>query len=144
MTENQFDNAGEPPLPRVTVSHPMTRAAIGARWSGSSTLLRADVRQPGDEMALRSIMRAQLRLTLRWFGLLVMLLVSVVFALAFAPRSASLRIFGAPFVWVLLGVLCFPVLSLIAHQYVKRVERLESRILSLTDTRPPDRFIDRP
>lgn len=144
MTESQFDNAGEAPLPRVTVSHPMTRAAVGARWSGSSTSLRADVRQPGDEMALRSIMRAQLRLTLRWFGVLVMLLVTVVLALAFALQNASLRIFGAPFVWVLLGVLCFPMLSLIAHQYVKRVERLEGRILSLTDTRPAERLTDRP
>jgi uncharacterized membrane protein len=123
-----------PPKPRVTVTHPLTR--VGGEGAMSTVDVRAA--RGGDSaaeaVALRSIMRAQFQLTLKWFALLVGLLFGIAVVLALAPSLGNVRLFGVPIVWMLLGAGLFPVLTLMARRFVRSAEYLERRFLSLTES----------
>jgi putative solute:sodium symporter small subunit len=116
-------------LGRVTVSHPMTSSVRGPH-RGS---LSVDARQESavGEVALRSMMRAQLRLAARWFIALMVLLGTMVTVLSVVPAVHSYRLVGIPLAWWLLGVGCFPVFGWIAVRYVRSVEALEQRFNAL-------------
>jgi hypothetical protein len=114
---------------RVTVTHPRTVAPrLG---SGERPLIDLDEESPVNDVALRSLMRAQLRLSLTHIAALAILLIAVPLVLANVDWFADHRISGVPLVWIVLGVGLFPALILIARSYVKRVEALENRTRSL-------------
>jgi putative solute:sodium symporter small subunit len=101
-----------------------------------SQVANIDTRQQGAPqlpLAFLTILRAQFRLSLRWFLGLSGFIVGVALALLFVPQLGTQSLFGVPIAWWMLGVGCFPVLGLCAHRYVRRVERLERRYLSLTE-----------
>jgi uncharacterized membrane protein len=116
-------------LDRVTVSHPMTSSVRGPR-SGAQSV---DARQESavGDVALRSMMRAQLRLAVRWFAVLLLLLTAMVLVLSVVPMVHSFRLAGIPVAWWLMGVGCFPMLGWIAVRYVRSVETLEQRFNAL-------------
>jgi hypothetical protein len=122
------------PKPRVTVTHPLTRVG------GEGTTPKVDVRaaRGGDSaaeaVALRSIMRAQFQLTVKWFGSLVGLLFGIATVLAIAPSLGKVQLVGVPVTWMLLGFGLFPVLTLMARRFVRSAEYLERRFLSLTES----------
>jgi hypothetical protein len=124
---------------RVTVTHPMTRAArYGRSHQPSAVDLRPnpDDAVETDELVLRTLMRSQLSVTLVGFAALVGLLAIVVGALALLvrirPSLVVFKVFDVPVVWWLLGALMFPSLLTIAVTYVRRIEVLERRFTSLT------------
>ncbi len=127
---------------RVTVTHPMTRAARSGRMKPPSTVdLRRDSDDPDheDDIVLRTLMRSQLSLTLIGFSALAALLAVVVGSLALMVRSKpgilAARLFDVPAAWWLLGVGMFPLLFLIAVAYVRKIEVLERRFSTLTNHR---------
>jgi hypothetical protein len=116
-------------LERVTVTHPMTASVRGPHHGSQPVDARRD--DAIGEVALRSMMRAQLRLALRWFTALILLLGTVFVLVAFVPVA-----------WWLMGVSCFPMLGWIASRYVRAVERLERRFANLVGNgsgRTPER-----
>jgi hypothetical protein len=129
------------PEERVTVTHPMTRAArYGRSQQPSAVDLRSNSENAigSDELVLTTLMRSQLWLTLVGFATLVGLLALVVGGLAvlvkIKPSLIAFRVVDIPVAWWLLGALMFPLLLAIAIIYVRRIELLERRFSSLTKT----------
>jgi uncharacterized membrane protein (DUF485 family) len=119
----------ERPAPRITVTHPRTVAPrLGSSERPSIDL---DEESPVNDVALRSLMRAHLRLSLTHVAALVVLMLAIPLLLANAVELSQRRIFGVPIAWLLLGAGMFPALWLIARSYVRRVEELEVRTRSL-------------
>jgi putative solute:sodium symporter small subunit len=126
------EGSSSPPLPRVTVSHPMTQSASRARGHGAGVDTRSQASSQAS-LAFLTILRAQFRLSLKWFITLSGFLVGVALALLFVDRLGTQKLVGVPVAWWILGALCFPVLGLLAFRYVRKVERLERRYLALTE-----------
>jgi hypothetical protein len=117
------------PAPRVTVTHPRTVAPRLA--NGERPQIDLDEESPVNDVALRSLMRAQLRLSLTHIAALATVLIAVPLLLANIDWFADSRILGVPMVWVILGGGMFPSLFLVARSYVTQVEALEVRTHSL-------------
>ncbi|MFI9274323.1 hypothetical protein ACIGXM_26980 [Kitasatospora sp. NPDC052896] len=77
--------------------------------------------------AVAALMRRQLRAALGGGAALGVLVVPLPLLFALAPGLAAVRVVGVPLVWLLLGVLGYPVLWLIGRWYVTRAERNETR-----------------
>jgi hypothetical protein len=122
---------------RITVTHPMTRAAPTGRPSAQPF----DISDPGGappdlaDVVIRSLMRAQLSLALRWFALMAAALGGAVLLLVWIPRLTDEIVLGAPLSWWLVGATFFPFLCWVSWAYVRAVERLERRFRSLTEGR---------
>jgi hypothetical protein len=114
---------------RVTVTHPRTLAP--ERNASARPPLDLDESSPVNDLALRSLMRAQLRLSLLHAGALAALLLGAVIVAGTVSAASTRRIIGVPIIWVLLGAGLFPPLFLIARSYVSRVEALEQRTQAL-------------
>jgi hypothetical protein len=93
--------------------------------------INLDEESPVNDVALRSLMRAHLRLSLTHISALGVLLLAVPLLLTNVAMLSRHRIIGVPIAWILLGVGMFPMLWLIARSYVRRVEDLEVRTRSL-------------
>jgi hypothetical protein len=121
--------------PRVVVAHPMTRASRG-RTAKSYVDVRSasGVDQADAELALRSIMSAQGRITLRWFNLLASVLVGTLVILKWVPRLTDTLVFGVPVSWVILGAGLYPCFVLMAARFVRRTEAVEERFAQLTSS----------
>ncbi|MDH6116797.1 uncharacterized membrane protein (DUF485 family) [Kitasatospora sp. GAS204A] len=85
--------------------------------------------EPADP-AVSALIRRQLRTSLTAAAALVLLIALLPLLFAVAPGLAGSSIAGVNTVWVVLGVLSYPVLWLIGRWYVARAEANESR--------PPD------
>jgi uncharacterized membrane protein (DUF485 family) len=99
--------------------------------SGERPPIDLDEESPVNDVALRSLMRAQLRLSLTHIAALAVVLIAVPLLLANIDWFATTRTVGVPVVWLILGVGMFPALILVARSYVRRVEALEVRTHSL-------------
>jgi hypothetical protein len=118
---------------RVVVTHPRTRAVERRAWRAV---------EPGDgdafavsDLAIRAIVRAHLRLTLRYFAVLVGGLIALpsVVVLVGPVHRASLA--GIPIAWVVFSVVFFPFFLVLGRSYVRAAERLEASFVDVTATR---------
>ncbi len=85
------------------------------------------------DVLLRSLMRAQLGLTLGFIALAVGVLASLPLVAALAPWLAYRHVFGVPMSLAVLGVAVYPVLIGLGFTYVRFAERTERRFLDLVD-----------
>jgi hypothetical protein len=77
------------------------------------------------ELLRRDLIRSQLKVTLR-FALLTLLVLGVLPAVfALLPVAGQARVFGVGLPWVVLGVLMYPFLVLVAWSYTRSAERVE-------------------
>ncbi|MEU9416753.1 hypothetical protein [Streptomyces sp. NPDC051000] len=113
----------QPPPRRETV----TGVARGARRRPPHTPARSEISEQTTLGAtyVRALMRSQLRAGLGALAALV-LLVATLPLLFLLPRAGS-----GPLVWVVLGLLVYPVMWLIARWYVTRAERNEADFTGL-------------
>jgi uncharacterized membrane protein len=119
----------ERPNQRVTVTHPRTVTPQTGKLDRPTIDLTEE--SPVSDIALRSLMRAQLRLSLIHIAALVALLTAVPLLAVWVESLSTTRVVGVPVMWIILGAGMFPPLLLIAQSYVRRVEALERRTLSL-------------
>jgi hypothetical protein len=82
-----------------------------------------------------SIVRAQLSLTLRYFSVLLAMLVGVPLFLVLVPGVQTFSVLHVPFVWLALGAGFFPMFLLLAKSYVRAAERLEARFVEVVERR---------
>ena len=90
-----------------------------------------DIETPSglSELALHALMRAQLRMGLRYLAMIVGSLIAVPLLLANTTVFAERFVFGVPVTWVLVGAGFFPLLLGVAISYSRSIARLESAYL---------------
>ncbi|MGD8199273.1 hypothetical protein ACQE98_01250 [Ornithinimicrobium sp. W1679] len=79
------------------------------------------------ELYLEGLLRAQLRLALTVLGVFAVALLGVPLLVTVVPASGAVSLGGVPLVWVLLGVLVYPVMVALAAWYARQAGRLETR-----------------
>jgi hypothetical protein len=116
---------------RTVVTHPRTVATRVAR----SPLALPDIEASSglSELALRSLMRAQLRMGLRYLAVIVGSLVAVPLVLANAKWLAERSLLGVPLPWLFVGVGFFPLLLGVAVSYTRSIARLELAYLNVLE-----------
>jgi uncharacterized membrane protein (DUF485 family) len=77
------------------------------------------------EAFLRTLMRRQLRLSVRCGATFVIALLALPLANYFAPDLMATRVAGFTLTWFVLGVLFFPFVWAISWVFIKRSTRLE-------------------
>lgn len=122
----------EPPQ-RVRVTRPTQSLA-----RPTSVVSEIDAQSEVGMVYMHSLIRAQLRLGLVTLAtlLLTLGLLPWLFARWGAFRHAHL--FGLPLPWLILGAGVYPVIGLLAWNYVRRAEHNEARFLDLASPRPID------
>ncbi len=88
---------------------------------------------------VEGLMRAQLRLALRVILVGTISLGGLPLLFHFVPVTRRATIIGVPFAWLVLGLLVYPAAVLIARQYVRASERLESDFTAVVTRRRPPR-----
>ncbi|MER6997896.1 hypothetical protein [Streptomyces sp. NPDC000410] len=84
---------------------------------------------------VRSLMRSQLRAALCALGALALMVGSLPLLVAFPAAVLGSFSSPEPFLWVVLGVVVYPVMWLIARWYVRRAERNEHDFTGLVESR---------
>ena len=115
----------EPPQ-RVRVTRPPQR-----RVRRTTVTSEIDAQSEVGMVYLHSLIRVQLRLAL---GTLLALLASIgLLPWLFAqwPAFRHLHLFGIPAPWLILGIGVYPVIGILAWNYVRRAERNEARFRDL-------------
>lgn len=108
--------------------------STGAVTSPSSSDSRAfDEHGEYRDVLLRSLMRAQLGLTVTFIALAVGVLISLPLVAGLIPSLADKHVFGLPLTLAVLGVAVYPVLVIIAVVYVRLAERTERHFLDLVE-----------
>jgi len=129
-------SAPEGPPRRVTVTHPRTaaarRAAVGVRRPGAQ-----DVREqnPVGELYVRSLVRAQLRLSLAVLVGLATVIGLLPLAGVLIPAVQTATVGPLPVAWLLLAVAVFPALAGTAWWYVRAAEQTERQFVDLVERR---------
>ena len=120
----------EPPQ-RVRVTRPAQ-----SRARQTTVVSEIDAQSEVGMVYMHSLVRAQLRLGLATLAtlLLTLGLLPWLFARWSAFRHAHL--FGLPLPWLILGAGVYPVIGLLAWNYVRRAERNEARFLDLASASP--------
>jgi len=121
-------SAGEPPR-RVVA------------WGHAHVPLQHDVIGPGDlqddssygRLLLRSLMRAQLGLSLMCLALALTVTASYPIIAALVPAAGRVRILGLPLTLVVLGAGIYPVLLVIGWFYNRQASQLETRFIDLVE-----------
>jgi hypothetical protein len=118
-----------PPSParRETVRFDDLRRAV--RGGGGAGLDDPEYR----DVLLRSLMRAQLGLTLGFIALAVGMLASLPLIAVLFPWLAYRHVLGLPLSLVALGVGVYPVLVGLGFAYVRLAERTERHFVDLVD-----------
>ena len=114
---------GGPRLQRVADP----RADAGSRLEDSATI---------EEIYVRSLVRAQLRLALRTLGLVALLAAAAPLLFFLTPSLADETLLGLPLAWAALGVLAYPVLLLAGWRYLRGAERNERDFAELVRRGP--------
>lgn len=116
---------------RTVVTHPRTVATRVAR----DPMVLPDIEAPSglSELALHTLMRAQLRMGLRYLAMIVGSLIAVPLLLANTTVFAKRFVFGVPVTWVLVGAGFFPLLLGVAISYSRSIARLESAYLHVLE-----------
>ncbi|MER6686192.1 MULTISPECIES: hypothetical protein [Streptomyces] len=130
---------GAPGTPRREVVTGTPRAArVDHGGHGGQGHARPGAVRAGEEgpavasLALRALIRRQLRLGLLAFGLLVVLLGPLPLVLTARPDT-GVRPGSALIVWAVLGVAVYPALVVIGRWYVVRAERNERDTADLAE-----------
>jgi hypothetical protein len=146
-----------PPRPRIRARARLPRQARdgAVSRSGAGTVVAParrevvhlhELRRPGlgdsspslgereyRDVLLRSMMRAQLGLTLGFIALAVCVLGSLPLIAALIPSLSYRHVFGVPVSLAVLGFGVYPVLIGLGFGYVRLAERTERRFLELVD-----------
>ena len=108
-----------------------------AERRGSRRLVRTraeveDQTEVGDVL-LRELVRAQLGLSLRLAGLVVLLLGVLPLLFALVPALGEVQVLGVRLPWLLLGLLAYPLLGLVGWAHTVLAERVEQDFADLVD-----------
>ncbi len=114
---------------RVTVTSPRTSAVRRPR--GPQVLQAVDEQDVVGDLLLRSLVRAQLLLSLRLGGAFLVALGGLPLLFAVAPASRDVQVLGLALPWLLLGVLVYPVLWAGGWLYIRLAERHERDFVDL-------------
>lgn len=74
---------------------------------------------------LHKLMSTQFGLSMKLFGIFIIILLGTPLANLLFPELMNARIFGFTFTWLFLGVLFYPITWVIAYLYVKQSIALE-------------------
>lgn len=125
MTEPCDEQEPRPVPERVVVRRDPTRA------TGLRPVSELAERTPVGDAYLRSLIRAQLLLSLRMLVVLVTMLTSVPLLLILWPRLRRATFGGVPIGWFALGLAVYPMLVLLALAFVRRASRTEAEFVEL-------------
>ena len=117
-------------------------------WGHAHVPLQHDVISPGDlqedtsygRLLLRSLMRAQLGLSLMCLALALTVTASYPVIVALLPAAGRVRVLGLPLTLVVLGVGIYPVLLAIGWFYNRQASQLEARFIDLIEPVERGRF----
>ncbi len=126
--------AGQPAAPQAT---PQRRVVV---WD-ARVPLRHDVIGPSDlhdhtsygRLLVRSLMRAQLGLSLMCLALALTATASYPIIAALLPAARRARVLGLPLTLVVLGAGIYPVLLIIGWFYNRQASQLEAHFVDLVD-----------
>lgn len=117
-------------------------------WQHDRPRLQHDTRGPGDvqddtahnQMLVRSLIRAQLGLSLLCLALAGALVASLPAVSALLPGVRQVRVAGLPLTLIILGAGIYPVLMAVGWFYNRQASQLETRLIDLVDLpgRRPD------
>ncbi|WP_055475713.1 hypothetical protein [Gordonia sp. HS-NH1] len=120
------------------------RVVLAARRGARMVRTRVEVQEQtevGDAL-VRGLMRAQLGLALRLGGALLAVSAAIPVAAWLFPGIADAEVFGIRLIWLVLGLLAFPVLYLTGRLYVHLAEQAERDFMGLVDDDPTDSVDD--
>jgi hypothetical protein len=123
----------------VTAGHtpPARVRVVLAEGRGPRALVRtkAEVQEQTEvgEVLLRGLVRAQLALSLRMAGLVVVPLLTLPLLFALLPRLSEISVFGLRLPWLVLGLLVYPCLLIIGWAYVRLADRTEQDFADIID-----------
>lgn len=108
-----------------------------AERRGSRRLVRtrAEVEEQTEvgDVLLRGLLRAQLGLSLRLAGLVLVLLGVLPLLFTVVPALSGVTLLGVRLPWLLLGVLAYPLLVLVGWTHTRMAERTEQEFADLVD-----------
>lgn len=100
-----------------------------AERTGSRRLVhtRAEVEEQTEvgEVLLRGLLRAQLGISLRLAGLVVLPLAALPLLFTLVPALSEVTLLGLRLPWLVLGLLVYPVLLLVGWTHTRLAERTE-------------------
>ncbi|MGW8815806.1 hypothetical protein [Gordonia terrae] len=111
------------------------RVVLASRRGARMVRTRVEVQEQtevGDAL-VRGLMRAQLGLGLRLGGALLAVAMAIPVAAWLFPGIADAAIFGIRLIWLVLGLVAFPVLYLAGRLYVHLAEQAERDFMGLVD-----------
>jgi hypothetical protein len=120
----------------LTTGPTRVRVVLAERH-GSRRLVgtRAEVEEQTEvgEVLLRGLLRAQLGLSLRMAGLVVVPLAALPLLFALLPKLGEIGVLGIRLPWLVLGLLVYPVLVVVGWAYVRLAERTEQDFADIVD-----------
>jgi hypothetical protein len=119
--------------PRVRITHQRTDAVRRAPHRPPAREIDEQTRL-GDVYML-SLIRSQRRLAVTVCTGIALLLVGTALVGAFVPGFATVRVFGVPLPWLVLGLLVYPALIGLGWYNVRSAERTERTFLELVRRR---------
>jgi hypothetical protein len=117
-------------------------------WRGDEVPVQHDIPGPGDlrddtnagRLLIRSLMRAQLGLSLLCLMLALAVTVSFPLIAALVPAVGRMRVAGLPLTLIVLGFAFYPVFLAVGWFYNRQARQLEARFTDLVD--PASRRLD--
>ncbi len=112
---------------RTVVTHPRTVAIrVGSRMGPLPDSNGDDVL---DDAAVRVLMRAQLRLGMRYLSIVALLLAALPVIFATTEVLSTTRLAGIPLTWLIIGGGLFPCMIAIALAYNRATDKLELSVI---------------
>lgn len=114
---------------------PRERVVLARRRGARIVRTRVEVQEQtevGDAM-VRSLVRAQLWLSVRLAALTLCILFAIPLVGLLVPAYSHATVFGIRLPWLILGVAVYPLLLGVGWVYVRRAERNEHEFIDLMD-----------
>lgn len=111
------------------------RVVLASRRGARIVRTRVEVQEHtevGDAM-VRSLVRAQLWLSVRLALLTLAVLFSIPLLALLVPAFGESTLFGVRLPWIVLGVLVYPLLIGVGWIYIRQAERIEHQFVELVD-----------
>ena len=121
-------NDDKAPAQRVRVTSPR---ATARRSRVVPVTAEIDAQTVIGDVYMRSLMRTQLRLALTVIVVVGGSLASVPLLTHLAPAARTIEVLGIPALWLVLGVLVYPLLLAAGWWYVRQAERTEADFVDL-------------
>jgi hypothetical protein len=128
-------NDDRAPAQRVRVTSPR---ATAKRSRVVPVTAEIDAQTVIGDVYMRSLMRTQLRLALTVIAVVGGSLASLPLLMHLAPDAREWELLGIPALWLVLGVLVYPLLLAAGWWYVRQAERTEADFVDLVGE-PPER-----